>query len=342
MNRNYLMYTLAVVLGTSFYACGDDNVVIFPECTSCVQGIDTSIIDTSWNYEAKFINIEGNQLHYIDEKGDGDYTFVFIHGLPTWSYLWRNVMPHLQKRGRIVAIDLIGHGKSDKPNIDYSIGAIADIAVEQLNQLNLGDNIILVVQDWGGPVGFEFARRNPDRVKGMAFFETIWAPVPNFDAFPPDFAQFQQFIRTGEESDNTPGSSWDQMVNQSFILEELVPQLILRDLSETEMNQYREPFSDVNERKVMWQLPQEVPIGGDPAEAQIFFEQLQAFMTTNQIPKYMPHGDPGFNVSDADYEFWTTLLPNSTHETVGNGLHFLQEDVPHELGIAIREWVDNL
>ena len=343
MNFKNIFSALLAVGVLLVFACDNDDDTTVNDCANCVEGIDTSFINAAWTYEAKFLTVDGNQLHYIDEEGEGDYTFVFIHGLPTWSYLWRNVMPHLQKRGRIVAIDLIGHGNSDKPDdMDYTIGNIADLAVKQLDRLDLGDNIILVVQDWGGPVGFEYARQNPDRVKGMAFFETLWAPVPSFDVFPPDFAQFQQFIRTGEEGDNTPGSSWDQMVNQAFILEQLVPDLILRDLSEEEMNQYRTPYANVTDRKVMWQLPQEVPIGGDPAEAQLFFEQLQAFMTTTQIPKYMPHGDPGFNVSDADYEFWTTLMPNSTHEIVGSGLHFLQEDEPHKLGIAIRNWVDGL
>ncbi|MEM6379277.1 MAG: haloalkane dehalogenase, partial [Bacteroidota bacterium] len=342
MNFKNILWTLTAVLALSFIACNDDDDIILEVCPNCVEGIDTTNIDAGWDYEAKFLTVDGKQLHYIDEAGEGDYTFVFIHGLPTWSYLWRNVMPHLKKRGRIVAIDLIGHGKSDKPNMDYTIGNIADLAVKQLNQLDLGNNIILVVQDWGGPVGFEYARQNPERVKGMVFFETLWAPVPSFDVFPPDFAQFQQFIRTGEEGDNTPGSSWDQMVNQAFILEQLVPDLILRSLSEEEMNQYRAPYANVADRKIMWQLPQEVPIGEDPAEAHVFFEQLQVFMTTTQIPKYMPHGDPGFNVSDADYEFWITLMPNATHETVGSGLHFLQEDEPHKLGIAIRSWVDRL
>lgn len=304
--------------------------------------IDTTKIDAGWNYKAKYVTVDGKRLHYIDEKGDGDYTFVFIHGLPVWSYLWRNVMPHLQKRGRIVAIDLVGHGKSDKPNMDYSIGNIADLAVKQLDKLNLGNNIILVVHDWGGPVGFEYARQNPNRVKGIAFFETLWAPVPNFDLLPPNFAQFQQFARSGEENDNTKGSSWDQMVNNSMILEQVVPSTMFRKLSDEEMQQYRKPYANVNERKAMWQLPREIPINGQPAEAQAFFEKLQAFMTTTQIPKYMPHGDPGFSIKVADYQMWTTLLPNSTHETVGKGLHFLQEDEPHKLGIAIRNWFDSL
>ena len=342
MNFKYFFLFIVVAMGLTLASCDDEDELIINDCPNCVEGIDTSKIAASWNYEARFVTIDDHRLHYIDEEGKGDYTFVFIHGLPTWSYLWRNVMPHLQKRGRIVAIDLVGHGKSDKPDIGYSIGNIADLAVKQLDQLNLGDNIILVVQDWGGPVGFEYARQNPNRIKGMVFFETLWAPVPSFDVFPPDFAQFQQFIRTGEAGDNTPGSSWDQMVNQAFILEQLVPQLTLRDLSEEEMNQYRAPYTNVADRKVMWQLPQEVPIAGDPEEAQVFFEKLQSFMTTSPIPKYMPHGDPGFNVSDADYEFWTTLMPESIHEIVGSGLHFLQEDEPHELGIAIKKWVDNL
>ncbi|MEM6807105.1 MAG: haloalkane dehalogenase [Bacteroidota bacterium] len=342
MNFNYFLWILIAAATLSFVACSSDEDVIMDVCLNCVEGIDTTTIETAWNYEAKFLTIDGKKLHYIDEAGEGEFTFVFIHGLPTWSYLWRNVMPHLQKRGRILAIDLIGHGKSDKPNMDYTIGNIADLAIKQLDQLSLGENIVLVLQDWGGPVGFEYARQNPDKVKGMVFFETLWAPVPSFDVFPTDFADFQRFIRTGTEGDNTPGSSWDQMVNQAFILEQLVPDLTLRDLSEEEMNQYRAPYMDVADRKVMWQLPQEVPIGGDPAEAQLFFEQLQAFMTTTQIPKYMPHGDPGFNVSDADYEFWTSLMPNSSHEIVGSGLHFLQEDEPHKLGIAIKKWVDDL
>ena len=342
MNSKNILWALLALCTISFIACEEEDGIIIQDCLTCVENIDTSTIAAAWNYEAKFLNIDGNQLHYIDEEGDGDYTFVFIHGLPTWSYLWRNVMPHLQKRGRIVAIDLIGHGGSDKPDMDYTIGNITDLAVKQLDQLGLGNNIILVVQDWGGPVGFEYARRNPSRVKGMVFFETLWAPVPSFDVFPPDFADFQRFIRTGEEGDNTPGSSWDQMVNQAFILEQLVPDLILRDLSEEEMNQNTAPYTKVADRKIMWKLPQEVPIGGNPAEAQIFFEQLQAFMTTTPIPKYMPHGDPGFNVSDSDYEFWTSLMPNSTNEVLGKGLHFLQEDEPHKLGIAIRNWVDGL
>ena len=313
-----------------------------PDCATCVEGVDTSFISADYPFASNFVSVDGSRLHYVDEAGQGEYTFVLIHGLPIWSYLWRNMIPHLQNRGRVVAIDLIGHGKSDKPNIEYTIGNVADHAIGQLEQLNLGDNIILVLQDWGGPVGFEFARRYPDRVQGMVFFETIWAPVPSFDVFPPNFADFQRFIRTGEEGDNTPGSSWDVLVNQQFIVETLIPDLTLRDLTDEEMEQYRRPFAQVDERKVMWQLPQQVPIEGDPAAAQAFFESLQAFMTTTPIPKYMPHGDPGFNVSDADYEQWTELLPNSRYETVGPGLHFLQEDVPHPLGIAIKDWVDQL
>ncbi|MEM9327734.1 MAG: haloalkane dehalogenase [Bacteroidota bacterium] len=341
-SNGYLKFfvSVAAILAVLLSGCdSDDNASVN---LNLVEGVDTTLIKTSFDFESQFLTVNGQQLHHIDESGTGVNTFVFIHGLPTWSYLWRNVMPHLKNRGRIVAIDLIGHGKSAKPDIEYTIGNIADFAVRQLDQLDLGDDIILVLQDWGGPVGFEYARQNPDRIKGMVFFETLFAPVPSFDVFPPDFAEFQQFIRTGEEGDNTPGSSWDVMVNQQFMFESLVPDLILRTLSDEEMSRYREPFAEINERKVMWQLPQEVPIGGDPAEAQAFFETLQAFLTTTQIPKYMPHGDPGFNVSDDDYEFWTTILPNSSHETVGEGLHFLQEDAPHELGIAIKKWVDAL
>ena len=127
-----------------------------------------------------------------------------------------------------------------------------------------------------------------------------------------------------------------------MILEKVVPQSMFRKLSEEEMEQYRKPYAKVKNRKVMWQLAREIPIGGEPAQSQAFFEKLQGFMTSTQIPKYMPHGDPGFSIKDADYEKWTTFLPNSTHETVGKGLHFLQEDVPDELGIAIRNWVDGL
>ena len=140
-----------------------------------------------FTYPSHFADVLGSKMHYV-EHGTGD-PVLFLHGQPTWSYLWRNVMPEIEGRGRLIAVDLIGYGMSDKPAIDYEMADHIHYLDAFIEQLNL-KNITLVIHDWGSFFGFDYARRNPDNVKGIAFMEAVLFPVPSYDDFDPQMREF--------------------------------------------------------------------------------------------------------------------------------------------------------
>lgn len=177
--------------------------------------------------KSDYVKVHGSQLHYIDE-GSGARTFLLLHGQPTSVYLWRNVIPHLAKEGRVVAVDLIGFGKSDKPDIEYRFVDHRRYVEGFIDALGLS-NVILVGHDWGGALAFDYAARHPNNVAGIAFFETILAPIPSFDFFPPGpIGELFKGFRSGTENDQTPGSGWDLIVNQNVFLKQILPSSIKR------------------------------------------------------------------------------------------------------------------
>jgi len=290
---------------------------------------------TSFRDKKKFATVHGKQMAYIEE-GSGD-PIVFLHGNPMSSYLWRNVMPHLAGKGRLIAPDLIGMGDSDK--LDNS-GPDSYTFVEHrkylfalLEQLGVTDNVTLVIHDWGSGLGFHWAHTHPEAVKGIAFMEAIVETRDSWDQFPDRAREMFQALRSpaGEE----------MVLEKNLFVEALVPGSILRDLTEEEMNEYRRPFANAGEdRRPTLTWPRQIPIEGQPADVTEIVDAYVDWLGKTSIPKLFVNADPGVLITGAVRDR-VRSWPNITEVTVP-GLHFIQEDSPDEIGAAVRDWHANL
>ena len=279
----------------------------------------------------KFAAINGRRMAYID-VGDGP-AIVLQHGNPTSSYLWRNVMPRCEGLGRLVACDLIGMGDSDKlPNSGpdrYTYAEQRDYLFALWDQLSLGPQIILVIHDWGSALGFEWARKHPDRVAGIAYMEAIVTPVTWADW--PENARrvFQGFRSDGGE---------DMVLIKNTFVERVLPGSVMRKMSDEEMAEYRRPFANPGEdRRPTLTWPRQIPIEGQPADVVAVVEDYSAWLAKSTIPKLFINADPGSILVGRQREV-CRAWPNQTEVTV-KGTHFIQEDSPDEIGRAVAEFV---
>jgi haloalkane dehalogenase len=285
-------------------------------------------------WDKKRIAARGLEMAYV-EAGAGD-PIVFLHGNPTSSYLWRNVMPHVGGRGRCIAPDLIGMGDSDKlpdpgPN-RYRLAEHIDFVEDLLSELGVRERVTLVAHDWGGPIAFDWARRHPNAVKGIAYMETIVTPLTWDDWPPPSQELFQGF--RGENGETL-------ILERNMFVEQVLPGAVIRDFSDAEMAEYRRPFATAGEdRRPTLSWPREIPIEGSPADVAALVAANQAFMETSQIPKLFVDAKPGAIVRGRVREI-CRAWPNQTEITVP-GIHFIQEDSPEEIGTAIATWLDGI
>lgn len=285
-------------------------------------------ISAEFPFESQFVEVEGSNLHYVEE-GSGD-PILFLHGNATFSYLWRNIIPHLSGLGRCIALDFIGMGKSDKPDIDYDFFDHSRYVEGFIDKLGL-KNITFVIHDWGSALGFHYATRNQDNVKGLAFMEAILLPVPSMDMFPKDFVEMFRGFRT-------PDVGWDMLVNQHMFVEGVLPHGIIRKLTDEEMNIYREPFVDIDSRKPLWRWPQEIPIAGEPKGVYDALMEFNQKLQEWNIPKLHIWVTPGAIGSPANTKWIQENLTNLKSVNVGEGSHYIQEDHPHEIGTVIADW----
>ena len=279
----------------------------------------------------KFADVKGQRMAYIDE-GAGP-AIVFQHGNPTSSYLWRNIMPHCAGLGRLVACDLIGMGDSDKLAASgpdrYGYAEQRDYLWALWDSLALGDRIVLVIHDWGSALGFEWARRHPERVAGIVYMEAIVTPVTWADW--PENARraFQGFRSDAGE---------DMILAKNMFVERILPGSILRKLADEEMAEYRRPFASPGEdRRPTLSWPRQIPIEGAPADVVAVVEDYARWLAGSDIPKLFINADPGSILVGRQREFCRSW-PNQTEITV-KGLHFLQEDSPDEIGQAVADFV---
>lgn len=264
-------------------------------------------------------------------------TFVFLHGNPTSSYLWRNIIPRVAHLGRCVAPDLIGQGDSERLD---DVGPDSYTLVEHrawldglLDRLDLGDEIVFVIHDWGSALGFHWAHRHPDRVAGIAYMEAIVAPISSWDDWPPAARGIFQGFRSdaGEE----------MVLEKNLFVEGVLPSAVLRGLSDEEHAEYRRPFVEPGEsRRPTLTWPRQIPIEGEPADVVEIVEAYGAWMNSNDIPKLFVDAEPGAILVGAQREFCRGW-PNQTEVRVA-GNHFIQEDSPHEIGDAIASWVASI
>ncbi len=282
----------------------------------------------------RFVDVKGRRMAVIDE-GEGK-AIVFQHGNPTSSYLWRNVMPHCQGLGRLVACDLIGMGDSDKlapaGAERYSYAEQREHLFALWDKLDLGDDIVLVMHDWGSALGFEWARLNAERVAGLAYMEAIVMPL-TWDDWPDQARRaFQGFRSPAGE---------DLILAKNMFVERVLPGSILRRLSEEEMAEYRRPFANPGEdRRPTLSWPRQIPIAGAPAEVVAIVEDYACWLSASPIPKLFLNAEPGSILVGRQREF-CRRWPNQTEVTI-KGLHFVQEDSPSEIGAAVAAFVRRL
>jgi haloalkane dehalogenase len=281
--------------------------------------------------EKKFATVNGRRMAYIDD-GAGD-AIVFQHGNPTSSYLWRNVMPHLQGLGRLIACDLIGMGDSDKlPDsgpAHYTYAEQRGYLFALWDQIGLGERIIFVIHDWGSALGFDWANRNRARVAGIAYMEALVTPVTWADW--PENARraFQGFRGEGGE---------DMILNKNMFIERVLPGSVMRKLGDEEMAEYHRPFLFPGEdRRPTLTWPRQIPIEGEPADVAQVVADYSAWLATSGVPKLLINADPGSILVGRQREV-CRAWPNQTEVTVP-GLHFLQEDSPDAIGQAVAEFV---
>jgi len=288
------------------------------------------MISPAERYAKKTAEVRGRKLAYV-EVGEGD-PIVFLHGNPTSSYLWRNVIPHLASQGRCIAPDLLGMGDSQK--LDEA-GPDAYCFVDHRDHLDglleaagVDANVTLVIHDWGSALGFDWANRNRDRVKGIAYMESIVRPM-TWDEWPEMIRPLFQAFRSdaGEE----------MVLEKNIFVERVLPGSVLRGLTDEEMEVYRRPFLDPGEsRRPTLTWPRQIPLDGAPADVVEICQSYAEWLPASTVPKLFINADPGAILVGPQREFCRTWA-NQQEVTVA-GTHFVQEDSPDEIGRAISEW----
>ena len=278
----------------------------------------------------QFADVKGQRIAYL-EAGNGD-PIVLLHGNPTSSYLWRNIIPELEGCGRVIAPDLIGQGDSEKlPASEGADRYSFEVAYEYLDgllhEIGAVQNVTLVIHDWGSGLGFHWARLNPNSVKGIAYMEAIVMPM-TWDDWPESARGIFQGFRSPK------GESL--VLDRNMFVEAVLPSSVIRDLSEEEMDTYRAPFDTPDNRQPTLNWPRQIPIEGEPAHMVELVEAYGTFMAGSDIPKLFINADPGSILVGKQREFCRGW-PNQVEVTV-RGLHFLQEDSPQEIGQAIATW----
>lgn len=287
------------------------------------------------------ISVHGLSMAVVDLPADPDAkpgrTLVFQHGNPTSSYLWRNIMPNLTGFGRCVAVDLIGMGHSDKlPDSGperYTFMDHRHYLDAALEALDLGDDIVWVIHDWGSALGFHWAHRFSDRVSGLCYMEGIPMAIPSWDQWP----EAARGVFQGFRSENGEA----MVLDKNVFVERVLPGSILRPLTDAEMDHYRAPFRNPGEdRRPTLTWPRQIPIAGEPADVAEVVEAYQKWLSQSPLAKLFINAEPGAILTGAAREFCRTF-PNQTEVTV-RGSHFIQEDSPLDITDAIAAWLRSM
>ena len=292
------------------------------------------MISAEERYSKHHVTVHGLKMAYVDE-GVGD-PIIFLHGNPSSSYEWRNVIPHLVNMGRCIAPDLIGMGDSDKlPDsgpLSYRLVEHRKYLDAFLEALGVQDNITLVIHDWGSALGFDWAYRHPHAIRAIVYMEAFVAPINSWDDLPPEAVKFFEtmYSEAGEKL----------VLKENFIIEKELPTCMLRQLTEEEMNIYRKPYLEPGESRrptLTWR--REVPVAGEPSDVNKIIQDYGKWLASSDIPKLFIEAIPGV-MFEAHRDFARTW-PTQTHVKITGG-HFVQEDSPDEVGAAIVAWLQNL
>jgi haloalkane dehalogenase len=277
-------------------------------------------------------DVLGRRMAYV-RVGTGD-PIVSLHGNPTSSYLWRNVIPHLQDLGRCIAPDLIGMGDSDKlpdsgPN-SYTFVDHRRYLDALLEQLEVRERVTFVVHDWGSALGFDWANRHRDAVRGIAYMEAVVRPST--------WADFPGQARPMFEALRSPAG--DAMVlEQNLFVERALPGSVLRQLTDAEMAEYRRPYAEPGEsRRPTLTWPRQIPIDGEPADVDAIVRDYSEWLSTTPLPKLFVRGEPGAVLGSGPGVDFCRTWPQQQEVSVA-GIHYLQEDSPDAIGQALVDWL---
>ena len=290
----------------------------------------TKPISADFPFESKYVEIHGSKMHYIDE-GKGD-PILFLHGNPTSSYLWRNIIPYLRPNGRCIALDLIGMGKSDKPDINYRFFDHVKYVEAFIEKLKLS-NLTLVMHDWGSGLGFHYAMSHESNIKGIAFMEAMMKPY-KWENFPGNQKIGFKLFRTR--------IGWLMISVMNVFITQLLPKMIIRKLSSEEKDYYRAPFKTVKSRKPVRQWPLEIPIDGQPSDVHDAISNYSQKLRESDLPKLLFFAVPGVAIETKMLDWCKQNLKNLKVVDIGEGLHFIQEDNPHMIGEELATWYNDI
>ncbi|MBV8274033.1 MAG: haloalkane dehalogenase [Verrucomicrobia bacterium] len=279
------------------------------------------------------LNVLDSTMAYREAGDRQAPVALFLHGNPTSSYLWRNILPLVAPVAYCIAPDLIGFGQSGKPAIEYRFADHVRYLDAFLDHAGISSAFV-IAQDWGTGLAFHLAARRPDFIRGLAFMEFI-RPMPTWNDFHPDTIEtFKKF--------RTPGVGEEMILEGNAFVEAVLPRATVRKLTDEEMAVYRAPFPTVESRRPTWRFPNELPIEGKPADVYSAMEEAHQALAQSTYPKLLFVGDPGALISPAFAESFAKGLKNCRVIQLHSGLHFLQEDHPEVIGTTVKQWLIDL
>jgi len=279
-------------------------------------------------FESKYIDVLGSKMHYVD-VGEGD-PILFLHGNPTSSYLWRNIIPHLEGQGRCIAVDLIGMGKSDHPDLPYRYDDHYRYLSAFIEELGIGSNLTLVIHDWGSGLGFRWAHEHEESVKAIAFMEAMVKPM--------SIADMPRSLRFMFPVLRTKAMGWLMVSVGNVFLNQMLQDLTHQKLSPAAMAYYKSAFPTIASRKAVEQWPREVPLDGNPADNFAVIAAYREWLTRTAVPKLLFHGNNGVAIKAPEVAWARETLSNLQVVDVGDAKHFMQETHPTLIGSELAKW----
>jgi haloalkane dehalogenase len=286
-----------------------------------------------FDVELAKVNVLGSTIAYREAGNPEAPVALFLHGNPTSSYIWRNIIPLVAPVAHCIAPDLIGFGQSGKPDIEYRFADHVRYLDEFL--VNAGiSSAFVIAQDWGTALAFHLAARRPEFMRGLAFMEFI-RPMPTWDDFHADAREtFQKF--------RTPGVGEEMILEGNAFVERVLPGATVRKLTDEEMAVYRAPFPTPESRRPTWRFPNELPIAGEPADVYSMLEEAHRALAESSYPKLLFTANPGALVSPSVANSFANKLKDCRVVELGAGIHYLQEDHAEVIGATVNEWLAGL
>jgi len=289
------------------------------------------IVSEQFPFASNYIDVLDTEVHYIDiiENDISETVFLYIHCNPTPNYLWRNIIPYTSSLGRTIALDLVGFGESGKPNIHYNVQDHINYVNEFIQKLNL-KNIVLLLHDWDGAIGFNYEMNNAENVKGIVFMETFCKSM-EWDSHNFLTRSIFRIFRN-----QISGQKWNGKYNAFFRF--IPPMSINRKLIEAEQHFYKEPFHTIESRKPIVKFPQEHPFKGEGTINKKIASNYYKWLMGTPISKLLVYATPGVQITSREVEKYKKEFSNITTAYVGKGKHYIQEDQPGNIGEAIEQW----